>query len=166
MRLKKIVAPWNCGSKAEYLDNEDIENYTIKVHALKSSARLIGAMELSHKALKLENYGNEGNIDKIKELSPAMIVELESYIDKLSVLCPKIDESVKESISVSDLNNAYNDILECLEAFDFTIAENILNSLEKYKLPENEETFFKELSDCILFVKRDEAIKILKDRKN
>lgn len=150
----------------EYLDNEDIENYTIKVHALKSSARLIGAMELSHKALKLENYGNEGNIDKIKELSPAMIVELESYIDKLSVLCPKIDESVKESISVSDLNNAYNDILECLEAFDFTIAENILNSLEKYKLPENEETFFKELSDCILFVKRDEAIKILKDRKN
>ncbi|MBR0163285.1 MAG: DegV family EDD domain-containing protein [Lachnospiraceae bacterium] len=41
-----------------YLENEDWENYTIKVHALKSSARLIGASALSEDAAHLEAMGN------------------------------------------------------------------------------------------------------------
>ena len=46
-------------SKADEIEmlykNGDIRNYTIKVHALKSSARIIGAGELSGLALKLED---------------------------------------------------------------------------------------------------------------
>ena len=37
---------------------EDWTNYTIKVHALKSSARLIGATALSEAAMHLEAMGN------------------------------------------------------------------------------------------------------------
>ena len=39
------------------LEEDDFENFTIKVHALKSSARLIGAEALSENARKLEDYG-------------------------------------------------------------------------------------------------------------
>ena len=39
------------------LDADDFENFTIKVHALKSSARLIGAADLSEMARRLEEYG-------------------------------------------------------------------------------------------------------------
>ena len=39
------------------LADDDYENYTIKVHALKSAARLIGATALSKDAAKLEEYG-------------------------------------------------------------------------------------------------------------
>ncbi|MBQ6735596.1 MAG: DegV family EDD domain-containing protein [Lachnospiraceae bacterium] len=41
-----------------FLREEDWENYTIKVHALKSSARLIGATALSEDAKALEALGN------------------------------------------------------------------------------------------------------------
>ncbi|MBR5969288.1 MAG: DegV family EDD domain-containing protein [Lachnospiraceae bacterium] len=41
-----------------FLREEDWENFTIKVHALKSSARLIGATELSAEAEALEALGN------------------------------------------------------------------------------------------------------------
>ena len=41
-----------------FLREEDWENFTIKVHALKSSARLIGATELSADAEALEALGN------------------------------------------------------------------------------------------------------------
>ena len=41
-----------------YLREEDWENYTIKVHALKSSARLIGALPLSEAAKQQEALGN------------------------------------------------------------------------------------------------------------
>ena len=48
----------NAGEIEAMLDADDFENYTIKVHALKSSARLIGARELSALAERLEEYGN------------------------------------------------------------------------------------------------------------
>ena len=40
-----------------YLEAGDYENFTIKVHALKSSARLIGATQLSQMALEMEMRG-------------------------------------------------------------------------------------------------------------
>lgn len=41
-----------------FLENKDYENLTIKVHALKSSSRLIGARALSENARILEEMGN------------------------------------------------------------------------------------------------------------
>lgn len=41
---------------------EDWDNYTIKIHALKSSARLIGALELGDQVQLLENAGKEGDL--------------------------------------------------------------------------------------------------------
>lgn len=43
----------------EYLDSTDIRNFTIQVHSLKSSARIIGAAELSRRAAELEELGNK-----------------------------------------------------------------------------------------------------------
>ncbi len=42
----------------KYAAEKDYKNYTVLVHALKSSARLIGAKELSEKALYLEKGGD------------------------------------------------------------------------------------------------------------
>ena len=44
---------------------KDYDNYTILVHALKSSAKIVGATELSNAAGRLEEYGDaaiEGDI--------------------------------------------------------------------------------------------------------
>ncbi|MBR1627958.1 MAG: response regulator, partial [Lachnospiraceae bacterium] len=51
----------------ELYRSEDIPNYTIKVHALKSTAKVIGAYDLSEKARLLEIAGNEGDMDFIRE---------------------------------------------------------------------------------------------------
>lgn len=51
------------------------ENYTIKVHALKSSARTIGAMELSSCAAGLEQAGKSGDMAYLEE-SPQINVTL------------------------------------------------------------------------------------------
>ncbi|MBQ9631797.1 MAG: DegV family EDD domain-containing protein, partial [Lachnospiraceae bacterium] len=43
----------------QYFNEKDYKNYTIKVHALKSSARIIGAREISAMAAELEEAGNK-----------------------------------------------------------------------------------------------------------
>ena len=59
--VKKMFAESAMEKAAEierYFEEEDWENYTIKVHALKSSALLIGATALSERAAHLEAMGN------------------------------------------------------------------------------------------------------------
>ena len=46
------------GEIEDFLEKEDWENYTIRVHALKGSARMIGAAALSAQAAQLEETGN------------------------------------------------------------------------------------------------------------
>lgn len=52
-------AEQNASELERLLNENDFDNYTIKVHALKSSARLIGAADLSEKARRLEEMGNQ-----------------------------------------------------------------------------------------------------------
>ncbi|MBO6015228.1 MAG: response regulator [Lachnospiraceae bacterium] len=48
-------------------EQEDYKNYTIYVHALKSTAKMIGAEKLSEEAKSLETAGKEENYTYIKE---------------------------------------------------------------------------------------------------
>ena len=67
-----------------YLDSDDIENYTIRVHALKSSARIIGANALSEQAKYLEACGDDNNRAEIDEKTPQLLADYRSMADALA----------------------------------------------------------------------------------
>ena len=77
----------------EYAKSSDWKNYTILVHALKSSARLIGATELSELARELEAKGDEAQKDEksaittILEKTPELLAQYRAYYAKLAPLC-------------------------------------------------------------------------------
>lgn len=50
---------------AKYRAADDLKNITVKVHAVKSSSRVIGAMKLGEHAERLENSGNENDGDTV-----------------------------------------------------------------------------------------------------
>ncbi len=68
-----------CDEIQELYFNENLEDYTVKVHALKSSARLIGAKELSEEARKLEEAGKQGDLDYIKENTAEVLQMYDKY---------------------------------------------------------------------------------------
>lgn len=64
---------------------EDIKGYTVKVHALKSSARIIGAGKLSGLAKELEAAGNREDLEFIREKTDellAMYMEIDSELER------------------------------------------------------------------------------------
>lgn len=44
----------------------DIQNYTVKIHSVKSTSKMVGAMSFADKAYALEMAGKEGRLDDIK----------------------------------------------------------------------------------------------------
>ncbi len=76
--------------KANEIENAyktgDIEFYTIKVHALKSTSRMFGDMTLSNLALKLEEAGKVGDIDTINAETGKLLEMYRAYKEKLAPL--------------------------------------------------------------------------------
>lgn len=80
----------SCESKSEKIENafekEDIEIYTTLVHSLKSSARTIGAADLSDMARKLETAGKNADIDSIRSETPGLLSTYRSLGEILATI--------------------------------------------------------------------------------
>ncbi len=127
-------------SKADEIEelyrNGDIENYTIKVHALKSSARIIGASEINALALKLEEAGRNKDMSFIDENNAKLLDMYRKLDSKLS----RFDKNEKDLPSISDsaLKEAYQTITEIAGSMDYGMMEDILKELKGYSLPEKD----------------------------
>ncbi len=148
----------NCGSEDGYLsvltvfhqtaaakadeieslfEDDNIPDYTIRVHALKSSARIIGAGRLSKLAEELEMAGKEGNTDLIKEHTGRL---LEMYRDLDSALSGLAsgDEELP-AIDDASVKDAYRTMIEIADSMDYGLMDDIIKSLRGYRLSERDE---------------------------
>ena len=150
-----------------YLAQNDITNYRIKVHALKSTSRLIGALKLSEKAEKLEHAADSGNVDFIKENTPELLKQYRSFITILQEYSSSAqeEESDKKEISSQKLNKIINQIITAAENYDYDALENLQKELAKYKLPLDFSSIYDKIDSCIFNVNFEGLQALLPDLK-
>ncbi|MCR5324783.1 MAG: response regulator [Lachnospiraceae bacterium] len=136
-------------------NERDISLYTIKVHALKSSARIIGASNLSEKARLLEDAGKENNIEYIGSNTSDLLETYRSYKDILARLpeALNVDNDSKEPIPEDELEGAYEALKEVIPPMDYDSAEMIIAQVKEYRLPAGDAEKFEKLD--ILLKKLD-----------
>ncbi|MCR4654827.1 MAG: response regulator [Lachnospiraceae bacterium] len=129
----------------------DIKLYTVKVHALKSSARIIGADELSKLAESLENAGNKEDMDFIHANTEKLLSVYKSYKEKLGRLKDKEEEEGESLKDIPEgmLEEAYETLKEVIPSMDYDSAEMILDQLKEYKLPKDEKKKLLELEKLL-----------------
>lgn len=142
-------------SKSAYIkeceQKEDIQNYTIEVHALKSSSKQIGAMELSNMAAELEKAGNDNNLEMIHEKTGEMLNKYYSYLQEFKPFVI-IDEAPDEEKMPVDLNNVkklLHDLHTAFDELDMDAMEEIVSELGKYKFEGRDEEKYEELKDAV-----------------
>lgn len=143
----------------ELLETKDIENYTIKVHALKSSAKLVGAVKLSDDALALENAGKEGNISYIAEHNDEVIEELKRYQEVLSEC---FEDDQYNALIVESLFDA---LKEGIKDKDEEYIRNILKEASECKLPQTVAEKLNRIAELLETKSFEEIKNILEDDK-
>lgn len=124
----------------------DWNGYTILVHALKSSARLIGAGGLSDLARELESAGNGLRANPgdaaavfVQEKTPVLLSLYRSYEARLAPLCGEFAlagaDSEKRPISREEMEDALSALGEVAAAFDFASADAIVAELDCRAVP-------------------------------
>ncbi|MBQ1548714.1 MAG: response regulator [Lachnospiraceae bacterium] len=147
----------------EYFAAEDYKNYKVLVHALKSSSRLIGATELSEKAKLLEEAANNEDVSYIKENTGELLTLYRSYEEKLApVVGDDTSDENKPEIPEDEFLNAMQTIKELVEAFDFDSADDVIDMLKEYKIPESRMEMFRSVREGVSEVDREKLLEILK----
>ncbi|MBR0171849.1 MAG: response regulator [Lachnospiraceae bacterium] len=147
----------------QYMETGDINNYTIKVHALKSAANFIGARKLSDDAAYLERMGNKKNTDEIREKTPALLALYRSYLEKLSAIDPdqSPEEDAREEITEEDMSDAYGEIRLFAEDYDFDGIDAMMETLAEYRIPQDQQARFRQIRTCVTNVDREGLLKLL-----
>ena len=118
-----------------YRNNRDIKNLTVKVHAIKSTSRMIGALELGSLAERLEAAGQANDIPAVEKEIDLLL----SGCRKLGTqLLPLIRKDDLPLISADELREAYTLIREFLSVEDYESAVQIVEELKGYDYPESE----------------------------
>ncbi|SFO01772.1 hypothetical protein SAMN04487831_10645 [Pseudobutyrivibrio sp. UC1225] len=128
--------------------NGDIPYFTIKVHALKTSARIIGAKELGELAYELEAAGKSGNLAVIDENVYNLLNQYRSYKVILNryVQEKQRRKAIKKPISKEELGEAFDALREIVPTCDIDAVEMILEELSLYQLPESNQHIVDEVN--------------------
>ncbi len=143
--------------------DRDYENYTIEVHALKSSARLIGAMDLSSQAAHLEQCGNDKNEAEINEKTSGLLSLYRSYVENLSAISDEDgeDEDSKPFLDSEGFLSALDDLKELLLVYDYDNADQIMEQLKNYQIPDEYQEKYDRIKTLMAGVDRDRLLEIL-----
>ena len=145
-----------------FFESENWENYTIKVHALKSSANIIGAKNISKEAEKLEFAGKDNDIDYIRQNHDGLLANLMALKAMLS-------EHFGNEDKEDDAGNTFDGFLmeSVLEAvLDGAKAKNesmifgALKEMEEYTLPKEHQSTLNEIKRCLETKDYDKMIEI------
>ena len=129
------------------MQNEDYERYTIEVHALKSNAATVGAMELSGKAKALEDAGKTGDIETIKRDTDGFLEEYKVFADDLKKCMEYESELSGENAAQAEtvqtfMSAADEEYMKTFEEIESAIGEgryadvnDLLGVLEFFELP-------------------------------
>ena len=133
----------------DYFKNEDWKNYTTKIHALKSTAKVIGADELSEKARRLEDAGNSNYINEIRHDHKPLMKLYTSYVEKLKPLLDvEKNDSDKPMIDEVELAEAFEAMKEFAAAFDYDSLMFIFKALDEYQLPDDKANLYKNIKEA------------------
>ncbi len=120
---------------SEYYEKEDFENYRIRVHALKSTARTIGAETLSELARDAEEAAKRGDFSYIhdhqEELMWKYATDVQNILDAVGVSEQSPQEG-REALSKEELLERLHELEKSMETFEADKAESMIKELAAY----------------------------------
>ena len=117
----------------ESIDTEDgCDSYRVKVHSMKSSAALIGIVQLAGMAMELEKAARNRNADIIRALHPVFASRWNSYYEPLGEITGSGEELKKSSDYMDEIVEIFEQIRQGAENMDVDVLDAMSKLLDEY----------------------------------
>lgn len=145
------VIPKKARMLEQHFKAEDWKNYTIEVHALKSSSKQIGAMELSELAAQMEQAGNLMDIEYIREHHRELLERYREYEPILSKYVEKPQEEIKPKAAydAQKVSEYLDSMQNAVDNLDMDEMDRVIQQLEQIVLKEMEAHCLKKMKEAV-----------------
>lgn len=126
----------------------DLKNYTIKVHALKSVLKMIGASGLGERAQELENAGKQGDYDYIRANHEEFISIAGILRDTLAKTLHASEDPAAPVADRDLMKRVFEEIGSAAEDMDCNRLERIFTEMKDYSIPEADRDLYEKLKDA------------------
>ena len=147
---------------------ENWTDFTIEVHALKSSSKQIGAMRLSERAAALEKAGNARDSEFIHKNTDRMLDQYLGYRFVFKPFLPddKKEDGGQENISVAGLLKHFEDMRTAMEDLDMDRMEEVIQEMNHYHYEDWQKEMYMRLKDAVEEIDVDSCEVILQEWEN
>ncbi len=153
---------WLIDSKAaqieKFVADGQLREMTIEVHALKSTAGVLGANELADGFQSLERYGQEGNLEAIMREMPTVMQRFRNFKPLLESVARK-KERKKKPASATVLIEMLTLLIQAVGESDMDGADKAWEKLNEYRHPEQLRERMDELRAYMADVEMDKIMK-------
>lgn len=156
----RLIEP-KCCKLEKCLKDGLLRDFTIEVHALKNTARMIGAMELSGMFYRMEQLGNAGKQEEIERHMPELLELFRSYIKVLASYGDTVPEKQKRVLPkvIQETLMRLHDAIDCFELDEADLA---MKELETYILPPDLQPMAEQLKACLSDVAMEDVLQLTK----
>lgn len=118
------------------LSDNMIHDFTVEVHALKNTARMIGALELSDLFKEMEEYGHEEKKKEIEKKIEPLLNMYRGYKEILKEYGER-NENEKREGTKEEIRALLKDIMEAMDNFDLDRADRDMEALDEIRMSED-----------------------------
>ena len=147
----------------EYYTTKDYENFGIKVHALKSNSRMIGAMALGDAFEELEMAARNNDTDTINKKTAIVLADYAALIEKLQPIGELGEVRAAGEITAPVARDTADSLLAALDDFDVDLSKELAVKLSGYPFRMTQAAKLKEAIGYIDDFMYDEAADIIRD---
>ena len=133
-----------------YLEGADWHGFEVKIHALKSTSRIIGADGLGAFAEKLEKAGNAGDTETLADELPRLLSDYRRLTEKLAAIEESGGKDELPLISDEKLRDAYTAMLGFSDTLDYDSMAHVIDILSGYRIPDRELPRWEKLRNAVV----------------
>lgn len=129
---------------------EDVSRFTIEVHSLKSSAKMLGAIQLSERALELERLGHKRDMEGIKSRIEGMNAEIDAVISDLAPFAREEEVNIKRiPVDRAKVREVLRKVYYASDDFDYETGKQLIFELGNYDFDELLGGIYEKMRDSI-----------------
>ncbi|MDR0311120.1 MAG: Hpt domain-containing protein, partial [Acidobacteriota bacterium] len=145
VKLTARLLPETIGKIDRYVTEENVKQFAIEVHGLKSVLRNIGAAALGRGAAQLESAALERNAAHYHDAYPAFKQALLGLTEQLNAAIADEPAAAKKTIDKETLVSALKTAKPAIEGFDAMQALDTLSPLSEYSYTEEADGLLKQV---------------------
>ena len=145
----------------------DIGNLTVRIHGMKSTARVIGALELSAFAEELEEAGLQKDTEKLEAELDRFVEDYRTLGDRLlpiNEISAETSEEKREEMSEEELAHIYELLKKHLAQADYDEIDTLGDRLSAAEVPEPHKERVERIVSAISMLEYEELDNIFDDK--